>query len=84
MRLLLFILGISVVISALKIAPRPKTILGARFTVGWVARIAGSQRLNNAWKPRKVSAAYANRIRGTFLHPDHVRRVEFIDVIRIS
>jgi hypothetical protein len=33
---------------------------------------AVSQHLNNAWKPRAGSVACANRIRNTFLHPDHV------------
>ena len=40
---------------------------GARFmVVGWTAlRTVASQHLNNAWKPRQVSAAYANQIRNT-------------------
>jgi hypothetical protein len=27
----------------------------------------------NAWRPHGGSAAYANRIRNTCLHPDHIR-----------
>ena len=37
-----------------------------------VPQIAASQHLNNAWKPRAGSVACANRIRNTYLHPDHI------------
>jgi hypothetical protein len=54
MRLLLFILGISVCVASTEKPPRPKTILGAHITVTAgtaAARIAVSQPFNNVWTP---------------------------------
>jgi hypothetical protein len=34
---------------------------------------AVSQHLNNAWKPRAGSVAFANRTGNTCLRPDHIR-----------
>jgi len=61
-------------------APRPKTIRGAHTTV-WAttaaARIAASQHLSNAWKPRADLAVTANGIRNTCLHPGRIPRQGF-------
>jgi len=75
MRLLLFILGIGVGIVGIgNRADAQNYPWCATVTAETAAaQIAGSQHSNNAWKPREASAACANRIRNTCLHPDRIR-----------
>ena len=77
MRLLLLMLGISVCVVGIGTRAEAKIIRGARFIAEErpvAVKIAASQHLNNAWKPRAGSAICANRTHNISLRQDRIHR----------